>query len=178
MKFSLKFSLKLSRIKKYDKKGKKYENKLYHNSWGSTNCISNLLSFGLSQNIKWHQIRLDSIYTSNFIFLVQIEHFLEHLRITWYRFCHISRSWSPKKPIWNLNLINSNWLWGGIHFKIGSLITKKHLIILKFSCSSLELESLRVLISVSDLSSAGYCSAGRHTITQRASNREKLKIGN
>jgi len=85
------------------------------------------LSFGLSQNIKWHQIRLDSIYTSNFIFLVQIEHFLEHLRITWYSFCHISRSWSPKKTIWNLNLINFNWEWGGIHFKIGSLITKKAL---------------------------------------------------
>ena len=108
----LKFSLKISRIKKLLRKGKKYENKLYHNSWGSTNCIcgSNLLSFGLSQNIKWHQIRLDSIYTSNFIFLVQIEHFLEHLRITWYSFCHISRSWSPKKPseslIWSILIDN------------------------------------------------------------------------
>ena len=108
----LKFSLKISRIKKLLRKGKKYENKLYHNSWGSTNCIcgSNLLSFGLSQNIKWHQIRLDSIYTSNFIFLVQIEHFLEHLRITWYSFCHISHSWSPKKPseslIWSILIDN------------------------------------------------------------------------
>ena len=108
----LKFSLKISRIKKLLRKGKKYENKLYHNSWGSTNCIcgSNLLSFGLSQNIKWHQIRLDSIYTSNFIFLVQIEHFLEHLRITWYSFCHISHSWCPKKPseslIWSILIDN------------------------------------------------------------------------
>ena len=105
------FSKNISK-KKLLRKGKKYENKLYHNSWGSTNCIcgSNLLSFGLSQNIKWHQIRLDSIYTSNFIFLVQIEHFLEHLRITWYSFCHISHSWGPKKTseslIWSILIDN------------------------------------------------------------------------